>query len=226
VPRFAADWSRSAVASAVMVAFIVVVEVVTAVAGGGSDVSGVVVSTTSASVLLATYQGLTWWRFRSASADTLASWARATNPRTQGDRVRSRLFSSTGKDWSLIAAVVALVAVVAINTRAELRTDPWVLGTSLLLVAVAWTGVVVGSAVAYLREHAERGGLALPDGVEPDWGDLVYLAVQVSTTFATSDVSVTTRAMRRLVTTHSLVAFVFNTVIVAVLVSSLLGVVS
>lgn len=221
VPRLVADWSRSAVAGLVMAAFVVVLEVVALVTG--ERFSGLVVTTTSSSVLLGAYQLLTWWRFRGADPETLARWARATTPRTQREVTRARLLGSGGRDWTLLASSVALVAVVGINARPETRTDAWAVGTSLVLVAVAWSGVVVGSPIAYLREHVEHPGLELPGGAAPDWSDLVYLAVQVSTTFSTSDVTVTSRRMRRLVTTHGLVAFVFNTVIVAVLVSSILS---
>lgn len=42
-------------------------------------------------------------------------------------------------------------------------------------------------------------------------------------TFGTTDVSVTTRQMRRAMMVHALVAFAFNTVIIAILVSLLLA---
>lgn len=48
----------------------------------------------------------------------------------------------------------------------------------------------------------------------------------VSASFGTSDVQVHSRAVKRTVTTHSLIAFAYNTVIVAVLVSVLVGAVS
>ena len=53
--------------------------------------------------------------------------------------------------------------------------------------------------------------------------DFFYLAVQVATTFASADVSVTTTKARRLITANSLISFGFNTVIVALLVSVLVG---
>lgn len=52
--------------------------------------------------------------------------------------------------------------------------------------------------------------------------DYFYLAVQVSTTFSTSDVELTTTEMRGTSTAQSILAFVVNTVIVALLVSALL----
>ena len=54
--------------------------------------------------------------------------------------------------------------------------------------------------------------------------DFNYLAIQVSTTFSSSDVTIEHTAARRVVSVHSLIAFAFNTIIVALLVSVLVSV--
>ncbi len=64
--------------------------------------------------------------------------------------------------------------------------------------------------------------MEFPGDSAPTWDDYVYLAVQVSTTFSTHDGTVVTTAMRRKVTAQSVIAFVFNTVIVALVVSAML----
>jgi uncharacterized membrane protein len=51
--------------------------------------------------------------------------------------------------------------------------------------------------------------------------DCVYLATQVQTTFSSSDVVVETTLTRRIVSGHTLVAFAFNTVIIALLIAVL-----
>ena len=45
----------------------------------------------------------------------------------------------------------------------------------------------------------------------------------MSTTFDSTDVTVTSASVRRVVLVHGLVAFVFNSVVLALLVSALLG---
>lgn len=91
------------------------------------------------------------------------------------------------------------------------------------IVASAWLAVALSYAVAYwaddLLEH--EAGLEFPGESVPGWSDYVYFAVAVSTTFGPTDVTVQSRAMRRTVTVHALLAFVFNTVIVAAVVGSL-----
>lgn len=53
----------------------------------------------------------------------------------------------------------------------------------------------------------------------PVFSDYVYQSLTVATSVATSDADITSRSMRRLVSGNAVVAFVFNTVIVALLVS-------
>lgn len=174
-------------------------------------------------LLLLIYQLATWLRFRAVDGETLMEWARATNPRGRLSRLRTVLLGTGGRSWSTTAAVVAMGAVLLMAVLDIARSDALVVGLSLALVAVAWTMVVVASAVSYLREYADNGGLEFPDDTTaPTWTDLFYLAVQVSTTFSSSDIDVTSRRMRRLVTSQSLVSFVFNTVIVALLVSTVI----
>jgi uncharacterized membrane protein len=94
-----------------------------------------------------------------------------------------------------------------------------------------WSGVaIVGSAmiiivsfaILYARTDAEAGGFTFPGGDAPRFGDYLYLAVQVSTTFGGSDVDITSTRARRAVSAQSLIAFTFNTVLVALFVSVLL----
>ena len=78
-------------------------------------------------------------------------------------------------------------------------------------------------AVRYAREQAASGGVSFAKTPEPVFADYLYLAVQIATTFSSSDVTIETTRMRRLVTANSLISFTFNTVIVALLVSVLVS---
>ena len=62
-----------------------------------------------------------------------------------------------------------------------------------------------------------------PGGGERSFTDYLYFSLMVQTTFGATDVAVESPGMRRAVMTHGVVAFVFNTVIVAMLVSLLLS---
>ncbi len=53
-------------------------------------------------------------------------------------------------------------------------------------------------------------GLAVPETDTPDYRDFLYFSLTMGMTFQTSDVEITGRRMRAVVTWHALVAFVFN----------------
>jgi len=172
-------------------------------------------------VYFVVYQLLTQRAFGRADPAQLVAWTRATTPRDRRSR-RLLLWTGSGaRSWAVTAALLALAAVVAVLVVGELRREPMILVASFLVVVTSWTMVAFTFAVAYLRLDAEQGGLEFPGGDSPVWSDYVYLAVQVNATFSSSDVDATTPAARSLVTTHTLLAFLFNTVIVALLVSAL-----
>lgn len=101
----------------------------------------------------------------------------------------------------------------------------WATGSLVaLLVVEAWLTVVMTYSVAYLQRDARSGyrELGFPGDGPRRWTDYFYFSAGVSTTFATSDVDVHTTGMRRTVTGHSILAFGFNTVILAAVVSVLL----
>lgn len=104
---------------------------------------------------------------------------------------------------------------------------PPLLGGALvaLMVVGAWAAVVLTYSVAYLMKDARSDyrELEFPGGAERrSWTDYLYFSAGISTTFAASDVQILTPRMRRTVTGHSILAFGFNTVILAAVVSLLL----
>ncbi len=81
----------------------------------------------------------------------------------------------------------------------------------------------IAATVLLLRIDVQRPTLVFPDQGPHGLHDYGYVATQVLTTFATSDVTVTTTAGRRAIATLSVAAMVFNTVVVALLVSAFMG---
>jgi uncharacterized membrane protein len=66
--------------------------------------------------------------------------------------------------------------------------------------------------------------LQFPGTAEPDYWDFSYFAGVISMCCQTSDVAVTSSALRRLVLLHSVLAFFFNVVILAITVNVVAGV--
>jgi len=72
-------------------------------------------------------------------------------------------------------------------------------------------------------KNRHAGGLDFPDEPHPDFLDFAYYAFVIGMTFQVSDVTVTSKDLRRLTLFHSLLAFAFNTIIVALTVNVLAG---
>jgi len=79
----------------------------------------------------------------------------------------------------------------------------------------------------YLSKHLGRNaGLHFPGGEEPDYGDFLYFASVIGTSAQTADVSFTSRAMRRIGTIHCILAFFFNTTLIALTINIASGLLS
>lgn len=89
-----------------------------------------------------------------------------------------------------------------------------VLGSWLLLPVV----FTLSYASHYYHGHATPGGLKFPEdnpAFQPHYSDFLYVAFTLAVAAQTSDVTVTTRAMRQLVLLQSVLSFLFNTAILA-----------
>lgn len=124
----------------------------------------------------------------------------------------------------MTVSILALIVVAALLLRPALREFPLALGMTLVMVAASWLNVVLAYAVHYARLNVDGDVLGFPGERATGLSDYVYLSVGVQTTFATTDVEVRTRELRRVVTGQSLLAFVFTSVIVAIIISLIIGV--
>ncbi len=171
---------------------------------------------------------LTVRAFSGVDGRTLAAWLRADDP-PPAFRWFRVMTADSGTAGAVMFCIVAVVAVVIAATQPSLRGQPGFVVLAFLSVAGSWLLIIVTFAALYARKDAHENGLAFPGSEHddlPEFFDYLYFSVQIGTAFTSSDVSITDRSMRRTVTAHSLVAFVFNTVIVALLVSFLLAVVT
>lgn len=124
--------------------------------------------------------------------------------------------------------LLALAAVIAATLVRQLRGDPVVLSLAIAVVVTTWVLIVTVFALHYAREDAQFGGLRFgagkgPAGAEasspPRFADYVALAIQISTAYTSADVTVTSTGLRRATITQTLVAFVFNSILIALVVS-------
>lgn len=72
-----------------------------------------------------------------------------------------------------------------------------------------------------LNTGSQVGGIEFPGKIKPDYLDFAYFSFVIGMTFQVSDVVITSQVIRRFVLMHSLLSFVFNTVIVALTISAI-----
>jgi uncharacterized membrane protein len=103
---------------------------------------------------------------------------------------------------------------------------------AIATVCSSWLLLPVEFGIAYASLYHGGGkathGLEFPGGDEgpPDYGDFLYFSITVAATSQTSDVCVSSRAMRRLVLVQALLAFAFNTGVLALTINILASLVS
>lgn len=101
-------------------------------------------------------------------------------------------------------------------------------GAHLALAAVtillSWALTHVIFALHYAHEHYDEapgkgGGLMFPGNEAPDYLDFVYFSFVIGMTSQVSDVAVSSRRIRRSVTAHGIVSFIFNATLLALTVN-------
>jgi uncharacterized membrane protein len=129
----------------------------------------------------------------------------------------------------LILLVTALGAFASIGAIVfELggtHRSPQALALATVTIALSWAVVHTSFALHYAHDYyrgAEPGGLQFPSGDRhdhADYWDFVYFSFVIGMTAQVSDVGITDKIIRRTVTTHGIISFVFNTALLALMVN-------
>ena len=135
----------------------------------------------------------------------------------------------------LASVTVALSAAVSILGRGPGVATPHERAVAYTLgiaaVALGWTLIHTTFTFRYAHlfynrdpddNEADRG-LLFPGTTDPNDFDFAYLSFGIGTTFQVSDVQVTDRGIRRVVLFHSIVSFVYNSAILALLINIVSG---
>ena len=144
-------------------------------------------------------------------------------------RVRAQAHDQSGYVIFLLIATAASASFVAIGFLVgDIKALPfWAraghLTLSISALLLSWLLIQTLFAFHYARRYYPRnpespehkGGLRFPGDREPDYMDFAYYSFVVGMTSQVSDISVTTRHMRRLTLIHGVLAFVFNIAILA-----------
>jgi uncharacterized membrane protein len=164
-----------------------------------------------------------------AALATVASiWLRVGhwNPAETAAHARAEDFSRSIADLIVVSASVCSLVPVGLTILSAGRhhgSDKVLLillATSV--VALSWALVHTVYALRYgdLYYATPTGGIDFNDSGDPDYRDFAYLALTIGMTYQVSDTSLTTKAVRRTAIRHGLLAFLFGSVIVALMINT------
>jgi uncharacterized membrane protein len=127
----------------------------------------------------------------------------------------------------LIASTVSLLAATIVVRQG--REGMRALHVALCVATVAISWLVTHSAFTlryahlYYRDAERAGGIELPGGEPPDDLDFAYFAFTIAMCFQVSDATISGRQIRRSALGHALLAFLYNTVILALALNLIVG---
>ena len=128
---------------------------------------------------------------------------------------------------TIFASVASVGALIAELSVAKDHPDGgFRVALAALTVILSWLFVQVVFATHYAHvyylaeENGEpKGGLEFGVAGEPDYWDFFHFAIVLGTASQTADIVFTSKTMRRIGTLHTLVAFGFNTAILATMIN-------
>ena len=118
---------------------------------------------------------------------------------------------------TIVAALASLGAIVAELARVHGAPHAgWTEALAGTTVVLSWLFIHTIFATHYAHEFWRHGsGLSFPGNDEPAYGEFLYFSFCLAVASQVSDVSTQSASMRQLVLAHSLVAYLFNTAIIA-----------
>jgi uncharacterized membrane protein len=127
----------------------------------------------------------------------------------------------------ILAAAASVFAVVYILVDAKNLSGGKQVGVALLAVisvALSWTLVHTLYALRYARMYYRRGGgIDFNQSEKPRYSDFAYLSFTLGMTFQVSDTNIRSSYIRRAILRHTLLSYLFGTVIVAATVNLVAG---
>lgn len=159
--------------------------------------------------------------------------------RSTDERLRRRASVEDEGRWAVLflvsLAVLASLVAIALQLGAAKELQGarrgWHVGLAALTVVTSWAFMQVMFALHYAHEFhtpgrdskGTAGGMEFPGTPSPDYLDFVYAAAIIGTSAQTADVTFTSSAMRRTALLHSVLAFFFNTTVLALAINIAAG---
>ncbi|WP_245827746.1 DUF1345 domain-containing protein [Sinomonas mesophila] len=125
------------------------------------------------------------------------------------------------------AAAIIAVILVMISASGEDKAERVVLAlVALLVVSASWLLVHTLFTLRYTELYytEPEGGIGFNQEAPPSYTDIAYMAFSLGMTFQVSDTAITDAAVRAEALKHSLLAYVFSTLVLASTVNLVIGV--
>ena len=163
------------------------------------------------------YLALAWTMMLRGSVEEMRSRARV-----EDEGAVAVLVLTLGAAGASVAAIV--LELVGSRSLPPASQAPH-LALAAATILISWSFVHTAFAIHYAHEYyVERAGpdrraLEFPGLEPPDYMDFLYFSFVIGTTSQTADVSIASPVMRRLALLHGVVAFLFNTTLLALTVN-------
>jgi uncharacterized membrane protein len=161
----------------------------------------------------------TGWLIRRATPESIKRHAK--------DSDEGRFFILGLTSLAAFAAIGAIVAQLAIVQDLSGTIKGLHIALAGATILSAWFFIHLTYALHYAHEYfdeyfehpdppaSERGGLRFPGSDEPDYFDFLYFSYGIGVASQTADVEITSREMRRVALFHCVLAFFFNSAVLA-----------
>jgi uncharacterized membrane protein len=164
-------------------------------------------------VLAFLFTALTWvimWRF---GPDDTKSHAGDEEPTP--DIVRSLIL---GGAFASLLGVACVMASTPDNRH-------WAAALAVISIVVSWFTIHTLYALTYAKYYytGGAGGIEFNDKEKPRFTDFAYVSCTVGMSFAISDTNLTSSKMRKTALGHSLLSYVFGSVIIASIINLVVG---
>lgn len=163
------------------------------------------------------YSSWVWLVIGRMDAESTASHATEEDP------------SRATTDLLILGASLASLAAVAVILIAahETHGTPQVLFAALAVVSVGLSWLLVHTLFtlryARLYYRGDVGGIDFNQAEPPQYSDFAYLAFTLGMTFQVSDTNIQTHEIRSTALRHSLLSYVFGSIILAVIINLVAG---
>lgn len=124
-----------------------------------------------------------------------------------------------------IASLVAIAAELAVVKEMHGFLKFAHISLAGLTVISSWAFIQIMFALHYAHDYYAAQsqnrpkGIQFPEEERPEYGDFFYFAAIIGTSGQTADVSFTSKAMRRIGSLHCILAYLFNTTVLALLIN-------